>query len=152
MVLRLELEEEKLGRIFDYKEGLKRALLAFLFWIILIGLASMLPEPGEPLRLSPPSMSDVLTPDMAVYVFLAFTSGLLHRTPIAPVLSMGAGLYVAGLIIQMPGEITVEIPQGTVQVDMSPLVGILVAWVLLDSLLWTLEPISWSRLKREAGR
>jgi len=53
------------------------------------------------------------------------------------------------MIVQMPGEVSVEIPQGTVEVDMSPLVSILAAWVLLDSLLWALEPISWSRLKRE---
>ena len=149
MVLRLGLEGEGFGKIFDYREAARRAASALVFWLVVIGLASMLPGPGEPLRIRLPSLSDVLTPSMVVYVLLASASGLLHRTPIAPILSMGAGAYVAAMIVQMPGEVSVEIPQGTVEVDMSPLVSILAAWVLLDSLLWALEPISWSRLKRE---
>ena len=151
MVLRIKFKDEEL-RHLDFKNGLKRALYSILFWIILMGIASLLPKPGEPFEFAPPTFEDLLVPEMIIYAFLAFVSGLLHRTLLAPALSICTGFYLAYQMIQIPGEISVNIPQGKVQVNMSPLIEILIAWILLDSLLWAIEPISQNKLKQRRKR
>ncbi len=146
----MKCKDEEL-RLLDFKNGLKRALYSLLFWIILMGFASLLPKPGEPFEFAPPALEDLFVPDMMIYSLLAFVSGLLHRTQLAPVLSMLTGLYLAYQTIRVPGKVSVSIPQGKVQVNMSPLIEMLIAWILLDSLLWAIEPISRKKLKLREG-
>ncbi len=139
------------GDLLDVREGVRRALSSAAFWLLLSFLASMLPAPGEELRLHVPSLADLLTPDLVIYASISFLSGVLRRTLLAPVLSISAGAYLAAVLLGMPGSFTATFPGGVVEVDMTPLRDILATWALLDSVLWAFSPLERSLLRRGAG-
>jgi len=129
------------GRPVDLGEGARRALLAAAFWLTLSLLASLLPAPGEGLGLSLPPLTELLTADLAIYAVISFLSGALRETPLSPILSAAAGAYFAAFALRAPGRVAAAIPGGAVEVDFTPMRDILAVWILLDSLLWSLNPL-----------